>query len=93
MISGRAFPVTVSPLDTVGDLKAKINDLEDVRPESQRLFFADTLLEDSIIAMEHIRPSSSINMVVREYVQIHHCGYVSYNRKLVMEIFVVWRGS
>ena len=92
MISGRFFPVTVCPLDTVGDLKAKIDDIEDIRPECQRLFLGDSWLEDSMIAMEHIPPSSSLNMVCREFKGLSRAPSARYNRRLALHVFKFWEG-
>ena len=87
MISGRAFLVTVGPHETVGDLKAKIDDITDIRPECQLISSGGALLQNYLIAMKHIRPLSTINLVVREILQISQSDYMRYNRKLAMETF------
>ena len=87
MIPGRVFPVTVGSLDTVVGLKANIDDIADIRPESQWLSFEGALLEDSSISMEHIRPSATVNIAVREFRELDpkHAG--RYNRRLALQVF------
>ena len=48
MISAKSFPIIVDPLSRIKDLKAKMDEIEYIRPESQRLFSGDTLLEVSL---------------------------------------------
>ena len=71
--------------------KQKIDDITDIRAESQWLYYQERLLDGSIIGMWGIRPSSTINLVVRENLGLDFYRDI-YNKILAQSIFSFWAG-
>ena len=66
MFSGRSITMEVDSQDTIGNIKAKIQDREGVRPEEQRLLFHGKQLEDEYTLNDYqIENSSTLHLVMR----------------------------
>lgn len=63
--NGKQITLEVEPTDRIEDVKAKIQDKEDIAPACQRLYFDGTLLEDGSTLQDYsIQKDSSINLTI-----------------------------
>ena len=70
-ISGETLTLDVEGSSSIEEVKERICDEEGIRPDQQRLFFAGNLLEDgNTIADYHIEMESTIDLQIREALQI-----------------------
>jgi len=67
-LSGKTITINIKPGDTVEQLKAKIEEKEDVPPSSQRLIFGGKQLEDGRLVSDYrIQKESTLFLVLRLY--------------------------
>ncbi|BFU20993.1 ubiquitin domain containing protein, putative [Entamoeba histolytica HM-1:IMSS-B] len=65
LLNGRILSIDLEPTDKISDLKAKLEEIEGITPEQQRLVFGGRQLGDDKTLQElNIQPGTQINLLL-----------------------------